>query len=154
TLPPVLVDQSLTVASLDERAGWTGRSSQTTLRLPGLDARHPQRARCRRNRDRRFENLSSIHPFPPGGVSGPASTMPWIPAITREVMKRGSSTRAAGCPARQGISDRRQGDCENVGRRRYCRLRATSDEVDAWRRRDGRTPARVRLVDDRARPAG
>src|SRR5262245_29824934 len=65
---PVLVEQSLTVASLDERAGSTGQSSRATLRLPRLDSRHPKSACC--GRSRRFENLSSLHAVPPIGVFG------------------------------------------------------------------------------------
>src|SRR5262245_45298897 len=67
-LPPVLVEQSLTVASLDERIGSIGRRSRAGLRLPRLDSRHTQSARC--GRDRRFENFSSIHAVPPKGVFG------------------------------------------------------------------------------------
>src|SRR5262249_32890896 len=40
-------------------------SSRGTLRLPRLDSRHTQSARCGRDRDCRFENLSSIHAVPP-----------------------------------------------------------------------------------------
>src|SRR5262245_4111945 len=74
TLPPVLVEQTLTVASLDERAGSTSGSSRVTLPLPRLASRRTYSAGCGRGRDGRFEHLSSIHAVPPKSVSGPAST--------------------------------------------------------------------------------
>src|SRR5262249_13165890 len=67
-LPPVLIEQSLTGASLDERAGSIGQSSRAALRGRRVDSRHTQSARC--GRDRGFENLASIHAVPPKRVFG------------------------------------------------------------------------------------
>src|SRR5262245_66389288 len=75
-LPPILVEQSLTITRVDERFGSTGQIRRATLRLPRLDSGHPLAASCGRGREGRLQNLSSIHAVPPqNGVSRPASTM-------------------------------------------------------------------------------